>query len=57
MIIGIFIDSMPIKCIAQIPIPSVTPPVIRQNVAVLRLDSGILPALSNATNEAINATR
>ncbi|MGC8401921.1 hypothetical protein ACP3P6_21970 [Enterobacter mori] len=56
MIIGIFIDSMPMKCIDQIPIPKVTPPAIRQNSAALR-GQGILPALSKATNKAINATK
>lgn len=57
MIIGIFIDSMPMKCMDQIPIPKVTPPAIRQNSAALRGARGILPAQSKATNEAINATK
>ena len=57
MIIGIFIASMPMKCIDQIPMPSVIPPATRQNMATFRLEREIFPALSNATNEAINATR
>ena len=57
IIIGICIDSMPIKCIDQMPIPSVIPPAMRQNRAAFRLERGIFPALSSATKEAINATR
>ena len=54
---GICIDSMPIKCIDQMPMPSEMPPAIRQNRAAFRLERGIFPALSSATKEAINATR
>ena len=54
--IVIFMASIPIKCIDQIPIPSVAPPESRQKVDSRLLEIATLPALSRAIKEAINAT-